>query len=105
VLAGQPYDRSYGVDASATLRLIQDAVATNSLGQGLTQHPRGKFPALTFGISYGGGQGHPKRLNDDTKHRDLIERLRGDKALHRLASYADSESLAHIQYKTPQPES
>ncbi|KAI0027210.1 hypothetical protein K488DRAFT_62334 [Vararia minispora EC-137] len=56
-------------------------------------HRRGAYSALSFGLSYGGGQKKPQTLRLRTTHRCIAERLRNSKDLRRVAGF-QSEILA-----------
>ncbi|KAI0258465.1 hypothetical protein BC834DRAFT_812782, partial [Gloeopeniophorella convolvens] len=56
-------------------------------------HRRGDFAAVSFGVSYGGGQRHPMNLRATGRRARVVRELRGDGDLRRLAGFA-SEGLA-----------
>ena len=53
---------------------------------------RGAFRALAVGISHGGGQTHPKMLNQDDRNRDIIEGLLNDEGFQRISRFTAGSS-------------
>lgn len=51
-------------------------------------HRRGQFTALAVGISFGGGQKHPKALAQDRRNRETLEGLLNQTAFKRISGFA-----------------
>lgn len=50
-------------------------------------HRRGNFLALSFGISYGGGQQHPKHLEQDPQNEPILDKLRREEHFARISGH------------------
>ena len=97
VLAGTPADPTYKASAASAYETFKDAGEGEAFKHAECFHRRGHFAALPFGISYGNGQTVPARLRTGG-HAELVEMLRGDRDLERIASYADGASGALAIY-------
>lgn len=49
---------------------------------------RGNFSALSFGISYGGGQAYPRVLVQDRDNGEVLEGLLKEKVFARMSGFA-----------------
>lgn len=63
VLAGQPDDPTWNTVNEDASNLLEDLRPKCKLTKEQCQHRRGKFPALSIGISYGGGQQVGMKVN------------------------------------------
>jgi hypothetical protein len=97
VLAGMPADPTYKASAASTYETFKAAGESETFKHAECVHRRGRFAALPFGISYGNGQTVPARLRTGG-HAELVETLRGDRGLERIASYADGTLGASAIY-------
>lgn len=92
--AGMPFDdgRQEGYQAAcrSLCERIQAERGVNSFDPQEESHTRGRFPAVNFGISQGNGKSKASRLREG-RRAGLIQRLREDPGLQRIASFQDSE--------------
>lgn len=70
-------------EASEILRGARDRIFF-----GNKTNRRGNFPALSFGVSYGGGQMYPRVLAQDEDNGEVLESLRSEKVFARLSGFA-----------------
>jgi hypothetical protein len=92
--AGKPFDDGYQASCVRLCDFVQAERDKNDFDQKEKHHNRGNFPSINFGISQGNGKGEGTRLKDG-KHAGLIQRMRDNPDLQRIASFQDSTSL-HI---------
>jgi hypothetical protein len=52
---------------------------------------RGDFSTISFGISYGSGQGYPKAMKQDKRNKGVLEDLLNDKVFARISGFAASK--------------
>ncbi|KIY44564.1 hypothetical protein FISHEDRAFT_51263 [Fistulina hepatica ATCC 64428] len=87
VLAGQPNDLTWAdVHQDAVKALNRAHADVNWASE--QQNPRGAFDSLFCGISYGGGQTHPKNLRHSDETLRTLEALNRDPAVTRIAHFA-----------------
>ncbi|KAJ8473947.1 hypothetical protein ONZ51_g7542 [Trametes cubensis] len=55
-----------------------------------SKHRRGRYAAITCGISYGGGQRRPGNLAQTAHNRNIINQLLRNTAIQRLAGFGDA---------------
>ncbi|KAJ7157520.1 hypothetical protein C8R43DRAFT_1125210 [Mycena crocata] len=89
VLAGQPRDETYAAAAAAAYSSLTKERASAHFPASLSKQPRGPFPALNVGLTYGKGQRVPSRLATGI-HSALLQRLIGDPNIKRMAAYASA---------------
>lgn len=87
-------DPSYRIDCETAFRTISDE-GELALLRGLftvaeRNHRRGKFAAVNFGVFHGNGTGGAVNLKNGD-HDPMIRRLRGNKAIQRLATFGSGE--------------
>jgi hypothetical protein len=70
-------------EASEILGVARDRIF---LGNKINR--RGNFSALSFGISYGGGQKYPKVLVQDEDNGEVLEGLLKEKVFARMSGFA-----------------
>lgn len=70
-------------EASEILRVAHDRIFL-----GNKANRRGNFSALSFGISYGGGQTYPRVLVQDEDNEKVLEGLRREEVFARLSGHA-----------------
>lgn len=91
VLAGRPASKDWNdVNAAAAKTMVEAQQRCAFSPSGLT-HRRGRYHALSTGISYGGGQQIPSNLAHGKENRAELDRLLGDPAIKRLAGFGSSE--------------
>ena len=56
------------------------------------KHRRGRFPVVNMGVSYGNGTTEAVNLKDDN-HDPMIQRLRDDKDIQRMATFASGKQF------------
>ncbi|EIW56591.1 uncharacterized protein TRAVEDRAFT_49410 [Trametes versicolor FP-101664 SS1] len=62
-----------------------------SFNRGQLDHRRGDFPAVTSGISFGGGQKYIKNISQRTSHNEnVVSALLGQTAVRRVANFGNS---------------
>lgn len=66
-------------------------VAKDGILFGKKKNRRGNFPALSFGISYGGGQKYPKVLVQKGNNGEILENLLKEKAFVRMSGFASGK--------------
>ncbi|PPR04903.1 hypothetical protein CVT26_012726, partial [Gymnopilus dilepis] len=68
--------------------LLEDARGHLTFEKKETNGRRGKFPAINVGISHGGGQPHPKVLQQADGNKKVLEELVHDRAFERISGFA-----------------
>ncbi|KAJ7109051.1 hypothetical protein C8R43DRAFT_904942 [Mycena crocata] len=89
VLAGQPRDRTYAEDAAAAFAAMAGERSTAQFPATLSVHPRGPFPALNIGLTYGKGQRVPS-YHSHPHYGALLQRLIGNPGIRRMAIFASA---------------
>ncbi|KAG1787228.1 uncharacterized protein HD556DRAFT_1247140, partial [Suillus plorans] len=90
VLAGRPASKDWNdVNAAAAKTMVEAQQRCAFSPSGLI-HRRGRYHALSTGISYGGGQQIPSNLAHGKENRAELDRLLGDPAIKRLAGFGSS---------------
>ncbi|PPR07437.1 hypothetical protein CVT24_007572 [Panaeolus cyanescens] len=89
VLAGQPFDSTYRDAVDRASELMSAEAQTACYRAHETRHRRGPFPAVAFGLSYGGGQMTAQRLSLGSLG-PMVDRIMAHEDIKRIASYADS---------------
>ncbi|KAG1855279.1 hypothetical protein F4604DRAFT_1932339 [Suillus subluteus] len=90
VLAGRPASKDWNeVNAAAANAMVETQHRCAFSSSGLT-HRRGRYHALSTGISFGGGQQIPANLAHGKENRTELDRLLGNPAIKRLAGFGSS---------------
>ncbi|PPR01108.1 hypothetical protein CVT24_000404 [Panaeolus cyanescens] len=89
VLAGRPRGSSFQATLDRTYEYLQAESDAEAFRPGQSKHRRGRFEAIAFGMSFGGGQKEAKRLATGV-HADLVERFLANKDVACIANFADS---------------
>ncbi|KAH9855407.1 hypothetical protein C2E23DRAFT_724304 [Lenzites betulinus] len=91
VLAGRPRDPNWD-DVNRELQAAFDTTReAYALEPKQMDHRRGAFPAVTAGISYGGGQKCPRNLSQKTdSNQAVVDSLLGQTAVRRVANFGNS---------------
>ncbi|KAJ7681383.1 hypothetical protein B0H17DRAFT_1138539 [Mycena rosella] len=94
VLVGQPRgDPGWDAAVSDAFRHISAEGRAANFPAFMAKHRRGLFAVLNVGLTYGKGQTVPSRLFD-SNYAGIIDRLLGNLAIQRMASYADAAFAA-----------
>ncbi|KAF8867477.1 hypothetical protein BD779DRAFT_1483315 [Infundibulicybe gibba] len=78
VLAGRPSDPSYVRSTEKLSDLLRDARIKAGMGDGGEGHRRGKYCALSAGVSFGGGQQMPRNLGNTRKNAKILKSVMSD---------------------------
>ncbi|KAI0360935.1 hypothetical protein OH77DRAFT_1393809, partial [Trametes cingulata] len=87
VLVGQPRSENWGSinkEMQTIMELAREAYQAPAKQQ---DHRRGTFTAATAGISFGGGQTHPKNIAHTTHNQAVMEALLKQLPVHRVAKF------------------
>ncbi|PBK63847.1 hypothetical protein ARMSODRAFT_893855, partial [Armillaria solidipes] len=90
VMAGQPDDPNWDHVQEEAAERMETSRKECKFSPDQRAHRRGQFAALSYGISYGGGQTHPQNLHHTGAHTSLIMSLINCLAFIRLAGFASS---------------
>ncbi|OJT12473.1 hypothetical protein TRAPUB_10981 [Trametes pubescens] len=91
VLAGRPRDPSWDQVNSDLQAIFDTTRGAYSLEPKQLQHRRGAFPAISSGISYGGGQKHVMNLSQKTQsNQAVMDSLLAQTAVRRVANFGNS---------------
>lgn len=96
VLAGQPSSEADPTWSPSVVKAagdaMQDACSSNNFSEEQSNHRRGQYPAVSVGISFGGGQQLPGNLViTSLAHKAMVARLLSNTAIIRLATFASGE--------------
>ncbi|KAF4604595.1 hypothetical protein EYR40_003369 [Pleurotus pulmonarius] len=80
-----PRDPSWAQVASDAADAVEEARNIARFTDGQSQHRRGRFPTLSTGISYGGGQRSPMALRNSTENEAAMSFLLGHPSIKRIA--------------------
>ncbi|KAK7434984.1 hypothetical protein VKT23_019889 [Stygiomarasmius scandens] len=90
LLAGQPdNDPTWDTCISAAAKTLSKERSKCRFMEKQISHRRGEYPALTTGISYGGGQTHPGNLQHSATNAAVLDRLTRHWAFKRLSGFAN----------------
>ncbi|KIY52347.1 hypothetical protein FISHEDRAFT_28449, partial [Fistulina hepatica ATCC 64428] len=89
VLAGQPDDVGWESVHDEVVEALRKAHAEVDWAKE-KENPRGVFDSLFCGISYGGGQKHPKNLRHEDETKRVLDALNNDPAIIRIAHFGSS---------------
>ncbi|PPQ87434.1 hypothetical protein CVT24_001371, partial [Panaeolus cyanescens] len=89
VLAGRPRGASYEAALDRTDQFLQSENRAEQFQAAENKHRRGKFAAIAFGISFGGGQKLAQPLVPG-HHGNLVQRFLANRDIACIASFADS---------------
>ncbi|KAJ6457031.1 hypothetical protein C8R47DRAFT_996080, partial [Mycena vitilis] len=91
ILLGRPEDVDWDDvvrdAAKAMERARRAGHASGAFRSKDTEHRRGRYPVLSAGVSFGGGQERPGNLVNSAKRRKLIDSLLQNKSIRRLAGF------------------
>ncbi|PBK60372.1 hypothetical protein ARMSODRAFT_990947 [Armillaria solidipes] len=93
VLAGHPNNPNWTdlhQQAAETLEMVQPQC---NFSDKQRKHQRGRFPALSYGISYGSSQTHPQGLHHNKDNTAMLIALISNLAFIRLAGFVSSSLL------------
>ena len=90
VLAGQPDDPSWSVVHSEAAELLEQTRPLLSLSKKARKHRRGRFGALSFGISHGGGQTIPGNLKQEGSNGGPMSRVVHHSSFERFSGFGSS---------------
>ncbi|KAI0352005.1 hypothetical protein OH77DRAFT_1486440 [Trametes cingulata] len=91
VLAGSPKDQLAWAKVNKAVTDAFDEVRMKyKFNQKQVDHRRGNFPAVSAGISYGGGQTRVQNLTHPADNQLLIDGLLANKAVQRVAKFGDA---------------
>ncbi|KAG6848976.1 hypothetical protein H0H93_012306 [Arthromyces matolae] len=93
LLAGQPNcedKEDWPEMCREACRLMETARASAKFAKGSSNHRRGKYYPLTFGISHGGGQRNPGPLEQDPANAEIFETLNASRPFRRMANFASA---------------
>jgi len=93
VLAGQPEDHGYVLAAAEVHSLLMELgeeYRKLDKGKGKGQNRRGDFDCINFGLTHGNGTTEPVNLKVKPKFQPIVDRLRSDKSVRRLAGNASA---------------
>jgi len=97
LLGGMPDDPKWNDLQLEASDLIEAARPRLVLQKGCHKHCRGRFPAMPFGISHGGGQPRPKVLNQHPNNRLVLQELVESESLSRISGFANGNHLPFWQ--------
>lgn len=90
VLAGHPDDPDWDSVHNEAAEALETLRPKCKLAQEQRKHRRGRFGALSYGISYGGGQTHPQNLHHNDANTSVLLTLVNCIAFMRLAAFGSS---------------
>jgi len=93
LLGGIPDDPKWNDLQLEASDLIEAARPRLVLQKGCLKHRRGRFPAMPFGISHGGGQPRPKVLNQHPNNHIVLQELVKSESLSRISGFANGNCL------------
>lgn len=95
VCAGRPkHDETWDDLQQRASEILEAAGPKLNLGNQTGR--RGNFTALPFGISYGGGQRHPKVLVQDSINEEVLEGLLKEEVFERISGFAAGRFLSYL---------
>jgi len=97
LLGGMPDDPKWNDLQLEASDLVEAARPRLVLQKGCHKHRRGRFPAMPFGISHGGGQPRPKVLNQHPNNRLVLQELVESESLSRISGFANGNRLPFWQ--------
>ncbi|OCH83552.1 hypothetical protein OBBRIDRAFT_566444, partial [Obba rivulosa] len=89
-LAGQPKDANWALvhtGAAAAMDCVQEQISFQQKEQ---DHRRGMYPALSVGVSYGGGQKAVGNLVNSAPHSKALRSLLLDPNIKRIANFGNA---------------
>ncbi|KAK0442271.1 uncharacterized protein EV420DRAFT_1485394 [Desarmillaria tabescens] len=89
-LAGQPDDPKWNEVHEEAIQSLESLRKQCKFSEDQRKHRRGKFGALSIGISYGGGQTHPQNLHHNKSNTAVLMALLNTLAFVHLAAFASS---------------
>ncbi|KAG6835805.1 hypothetical protein H0H93_014502 [Arthromyces matolae] len=93
LLAGQPNcenEEDWEEMCREACELMEMARASARFPKGSSNHRRGNYYPLTFGISHGGGQRNPGPLEQEPVNAEIFERLNSSRPFRRMANFASA---------------
>ncbi|KAF8163967.1 hypothetical protein BJ912DRAFT_864508, partial [Pholiota molesta] len=90
VLSGHPNDPNWDIVHRRAADAVQMAGDRCHFPKKTLSHRRGSFPALNWGISYGGGQKQPGNLYHSTQNSQALSDLLKNDYVSRIAGYASA---------------
>ncbi|KJA14108.1 hypothetical protein HYPSUDRAFT_150797, partial [Hypholoma sublateritium FD-334 SS-4] len=87
VLAGRPDDPNWTSVHRSAHSALQLARRRCRFPKKTRNHRRGSFPALSAGISFGGGQKLPGNLHHSKTNKKQLDRLLGHQSFKRIAGF------------------
>ncbi|KAI0038255.1 hypothetical protein FA95DRAFT_1578318, partial [Auriscalpium vulgare] len=87
-LAGRPVgDDTWDDDCVSAYDDLNDGLQQLKLTPDQTYHRRGNYPALSMGISYGGGQTEPAQLLLNENNKPIAKKLRAGRGVRRISGF------------------
>jgi hypothetical protein len=97
LLAGRPDDVGWISLQNRAAQILEEQRDRCHFPKEAQKNRRGRFPALPVGISFGGGQRHPKNLSQNASNSRVLAYLNAQVEFQRIAGFTSSRFMNSLQ--------